>query len=162
MSDIEILAGSILQICRDDGIMLATAESCTGGMIAAAFTDIAGSSDVFDRGFVTYSNEAKMEMLGVAAETLDEYGAVSEETAISMVEGAMLNSRAAIAVAVTGIAGPTGGTEVKPVGLVWFATSYQKAVYAQKRHFEDRGRAFIRQEACRTAMELLRDRLLSS
>lgn len=162
MMDIESLCSSILQMCRDDGILLATAESCTGGMIAAALTDIAGSSDVFDRGFVTYSNEAKMDMLGVTSETLDAHGAVSRETAISMAEGALLNSQAEIAVAVTGIAGPTGGSEEKPVGTVWFATSYQGTVLASEKLFEDRGRAFIRREACRTALELLRERLLSS
>lgn len=162
MNDIETLASSVLQMCRDDGIMLAVAESCTGGMIAAALTDIAGSSDVFDRGFVTYSNEAKMDMLGVTAETLEEYGAVSQETAISMAEGALLNSRASIAIAVTGIAGPDGGSDEKPVGTVWFATSYQGKAFATRKLFQDKGRAFIRQEACRTALELIRARLLSA
>lgn len=162
MTDIETLASSILQMCRDDGIMLSTAESCTGGMVATALTDIAGSSDVFDRGFVTYSDEAKMEMLGVTSGTLETHGAVSRETAISMVQGALLNSRAEIAVSVTGIAGPAGGSPDKPVGTVWFATSYQGTVIVGRNLFEDRGRAFIRQEACRTALERLRERLLSA
>jgi nicotinamide-nucleotide amidase len=162
MSDIETLALSILQMCRDDGIMLVAAESCTGGMIAVALTGISGSSDVFDRGFVTYSNEAKMEMLGVTSQTLEEFGAVSREAAISMAEGALLNSRASIAIAVTGIAGPAGGSTEKPVGTVWFATSYQGKAFATGKLFPDKGREFIRQEACRTALELVRERLLSA
>ncbi len=103
------------------GWCCATAESCTGGLVAGAITDVAGSSDWFDRGFVTYSNEAKTELLGVAAETLARYGAVSEATAQAMVEGALAASRANLAVAVTGIAGPGGGSTGKPVGTVCFA-----------------------------------------
>jgi nicotinamide-nucleotide amidase len=117
-----------LQLAADLGAALgargwiaATAESCTGGLIAGAITDISGSSGWFDRGFVTYSNEAKIELLGVRAETLERFGAVSEETAREMVGGALERSRADIAVAVTGVAGPTGGTVAKPVGLVWLA-----------------------------------------
>jgi nicotinamide-nucleotide amidase len=102
-------------------LMLATAESCTGGLIAGAITDIAGSSGWFDRGFVTYSDEAKVEMLGVRTETLNAHGAVSEATAAEMAQGALANSKAALAVAVTGIAGPSGGSEEKPVGMVCFA-----------------------------------------
>ena len=127
--------------------MLATAESCTGGMIAAALTDIAGSSAVVDRGFVTYSNEAKMDMLGVSAATLDAHGAVSRETALEMAAGALARSRAGIALSVTGIAGPGGGSAEKPVGLVWFglAMTGREAV-AEQRLFDDRGRDFIRRE----------------
>ncbi len=100
---------------------LATAESCTGGLVAGAVTDVAGSSGWFDRGFVTYSNEAKVELLGVRPETLARFGAVSAETAREMAAGALARSRADVAVAVTGVAGPSGGTPDKPVGLVWFA-----------------------------------------
>ena len=137
----------LLEACRRDGIMLATAESCTGGMIVAALTDIPGSSAVVDRGFVTYSNEAKMEMLGVRRATLDAHGAVSRETALEMAAGALARSRAGIALAVTGIAGPGGGSAEKPVGLVWFglALTGQPAV-AERRLFDDRGRDFIRRE----------------
>jgi nicotinamide-nucleotide amidase len=117
-----------LQLATDLGAALgarswtaATAESCTGGLIAGAITDISGSSGWFDRGFVTYSNEAKIELLGVRAETLKRFGAVSEETAREMVGGALERSHADIAVAVTGVAGPTGGTAAKPVGHVWLA-----------------------------------------
>ena len=109
----------ILQAARYWGIMIATAESCTGGMVAAALTDVAGSSDVFDRGFITYSNAAKMAMLGVRAKTLADHGAVSEEVAAEMAEGALAHSDALIAVSVTGIAGP-GGSEFKPEGRVCF------------------------------------------
>lgn len=149
------LAIAVLKACRSHGIMLATAESCTGGMIAAALTDIAGSSDVVDRGFVTYSNEAKMEMIGVSKATLDAHGAVSRETALEMATGALSRSRAGIALAVTGIAGPGGGSAEKPVGLVWFGLATKdRPTIAERRLFEDRGRAFIRQETVRTALEM--------
>ncbi len=108
-------------ILRDKNLSFASAESCTGGMIAAAITDISGSSDVFDRGFVTYSNAAKQEMLGVSAATIEKNGAVSKECAGEMVLGALRNSAASIAVSVTGVAGPEGGTQEKPVGLVYIA-----------------------------------------
>ncbi|RUV39586.1 CinA family protein, partial [Mesorhizobium sp. M7A.F.Ca.CA.004.04.2.1] len=117
------LANALLQACQRRGIMLATAESCTGGMIIAALTDIAGSSAVIDRGFITYSNEAKMDMLGVSAATLGAHGAVSRETAIEMAAGALARSRAGLTLAVTGIAGPGGGSAEKPVGLVWFGVA---------------------------------------
>jgi nicotinamide-nucleotide amidase len=136
--------------------MVATAESCTGGMIAAALTDIAGSSAVVDRGFVTYSNEAKTEMLGVRQETLRAHGAVSGETACEMAAGALRHSRAGIAVSVTGIAGPDGASPEKPVGLVWFglARTGQEAV-AEKRLFDNRGRAFVRSESVKTALGMI-------
>ena len=113
-------ATAVLEACRARGLMLATAESCTGGLIAAALTAIAGSSDVVDRGFVTYSNEAKTEMLGVPEALIAAEGAVSAPVARAMAAGALARSRAAIAVSVTGVAGPGGGTAAKPVGLVWF------------------------------------------
>lgn len=151
----EALARQVLDACRSRGIMLATAESCTGGMIVAALTDIAGSSDVVDRGFVTYSNEAKMEMIGVSKATLDTHGAVSRETALEMASGALARSRAGIALAVTGIAGPGGGSAEKPVGLVWFGLAMRgRETIAERRLFENRGRAFIRSETVRTALEM--------
>ena len=113
-------AAALLAECRARGLMLATAESCTGGLIAGVLTEIAGSSDVLDRGFVTYSNGAKSEMLGVPPELIAANGAVSGPVAASMAEGALLRSKAALTIAVTGIAGPGGGTESKPVGTVWF------------------------------------------
>jgi nicotinamide-nucleotide amidase len=149
------LANALLQACQKRGIMLATAESCTGGMIIAALTDIAGSSAVVDRGFITYSNEAKMDMLGVAATTLDAHGAVSRETAIEMAKGALDRSRAGLTLAVTGIAGPGGGSTEKPVGLVWFGVGLGgQTVAAEHRLFADNGRDFIRRETVRHALEL--------
>ena len=149
----EALARQVLEACRARGITLATAESCTGGMIAAALTDIAGSSDVVDRGFVTYSNEAKMEMIGVSEATLKAHGAVSRETVVEMAAGALARSQAGVALSVTGIAGPGGGSAEKPVGLVWFGLAMTgRETIAERRLFEDRGRAFIRAESVRTAL----------
>ena len=116
-------ARRVLDLCRARGLRVATAESCTGGLVAAALTEIAGSSDVVDCGFVTYSNEAKQELLGVPAATLTRHGAVSRETAAAMAKGALKNSQADLAVAITGIAGPGGGSKRKPVGLVYFAAA---------------------------------------
>ena len=114
-------AKEVLDACRSGGLRIATAESCTGGLIAAVVTSIAGCSSVFERGFVTYSNDAKTELLGVPAGMIEEHGAVSEPVARAMAEGALARSHADIAVSVTGIAGPDGGSEEKPVGLVHFA-----------------------------------------
>jgi nicotinamide-nucleotide amidase len=139
---------------RAAGKMLATAESCTGGMIAACLTDLAGSSEIFDRGFVTYSNEAKQDMLGVAAETLAEFGAVSEQTAVEMAQGALDNSAAEIAVAVTGIAGPGGGSADKPVGLVYIAISTGEGVECFRHEFSG-DRAAVRAQTVRAALEYL-------
>lgn len=108
---------------RETRLLLATAESCTGGLVAAAITDISGSSSWFERGFVTYSNQAKTEMIGVPAELIEKHGAVSESVACAMAEGALRNSRAQVSLAITGVAGPGGGTETKPVGMVSFAWS---------------------------------------
>jgi len=113
-------AENLLQACRNHGDKLATAESCTGGLLSALLTEISGSSDVFDRGFVTYSNDAKHELLGVPHEILQEHGAVSEATAIAMAKGAIAHSQARFAISITGIAGPQGGSKDKPVGLVYF------------------------------------------
>ena len=158
MSAVGTAAKDVLEACCAEGLKVVTAESCTGGMVAAALTDIAGSSDVFERGFVTYSNEAKQELLGVSGQTLLVHGAVSEETAREMASGALENSRADLAVSVTGIAGPGGGTSEKPVGLVWFGVARRGGnVVARKQLFPDEGRAAIRQAATLYALELLQE-----
>lgn len=155
MRDISVLAIRLLELCRARSIMLATAESCTGGGIIAALTDIAGSSDVVDRGFVTYSNEAKVDMLGVAPATLDRCGAVSEQTALEMATGALRNSKAGLTLSVTGIAGPGGGSTEKPVGLVWFGAAVERGVVrVEKRLFDNQGRDYIRQQSVVTALQL--------
>ncbi len=152
----EVKAIAVLEACRRNGILGATAESCTGGLVAAALTDIAGSSDVFDRGFVTYSNEAKHEMLGIPNELIVAHGAVSEEVALAMAEGALRHSRAGIAVSVTGVAGPGGGSLAKPVGLVWFGLARKGAQPFAVRHvFNDNGRASIRHAAVDTALDMI-------
>ncbi len=134
---------------------LVTAESCTGGMIAAAMTDRSGSSAIYERGFVTYSNEAKIEDLGVDSATIESYGAVSEQTAHEMALGALNNSHADIALSVTGIAGPNGGTKEKPVGLVYIAVALQnKEPVVIKNNF-DGDRTSIRQATAEKALELL-------
>lgn len=153
---IAALSAELLPVFGERGLMAATAESCTGGMIAAAISDHAGSSDVFDRGFVTYSNAAKIEMLGIDGALIDEVGAVSGEVASAMAEGALARSDADIAVSVTGIAGPGGGSDTKPVGLVWFACASAYApTLVVRRDFADHGRAFIRQVSVITGLELL-------
>ncbi|SFJ14048.1 MULTISPECIES: nicotinamide-nucleotide amidohydrolase family protein [unclassified Phyllobacterium] len=152
----EAKAIAVLEACRRKGILLATAESCTGGMIAAALTDIAGSSDVVDRGFVTYSNEAKQDMVGVPAGVIAAHGAVSQEVALAMAEGALAHSSAGIAVAVTGVAGPGGGSAEKPVGLVWFGLALKgKPPIAERHVFADGGRASIRLAAVNTALDMV-------
>jgi nicotinamide-nucleotide amidase len=155
MSELGELADRFLKACAARKILSATAESCTGGMIISVLTDIPGSSSMVDRGFVTYSNDAKIEMLGVSPVTLDAHGAVSRETAIEMAAGALARSHAGIALAVTGIAGPDGGSAEKPVGLVWFglAVTGQQPI-AERHQFENKGRDFIRRETVRTALEM--------
>ena len=152
------IAERILVEARKRGLRIATAESCTGGMVSAALTDIAGSSDVFERGFVTYSNESKQAMLGVPADTIDAHGAVSTQTARAMAEGAIRNSRADIAVSITGVAGPGGGSVEKPVGLVCFAIARKdQATLERRQQFIDGGRTAIRLDATRMALEMLLD-----
>jgi nicotinamide-nucleotide amidase len=149
------LADRFLKACSRRKILVATAESCTGGMIISLLTDIPGSSSMVDRGFVTYSNEAKTDMLGVSEETIEKHGAVSAETAYEMAEGALKNSRAGITLAVTGIAGPDGGSAEKPVGLVWFGMALKgKPVVTEKRIFQNLGRDYIRRETTRHALEM--------
>jgi nicotinamide-nucleotide amidase len=145
-------AAALLDACRARGIMLATAESCTGGLIAAALTAIAGSSDVVDRGFVTYSNEAKQELLSVPAELLAAHGAVSEPVARAMAEGALARSRARRAISVTGVAGPGGGTAAKPVGLVWFGLARRDGPTETHRHIFPGDRTAIRAASVSVAL----------
>jgi nicotinamide-nucleotide amidase len=162
MMDAELvaLADQVLAENRKLGRRIATAESCTGGMVAAALTEIAGSSDVFERGFVTYSNEAKMEMLGVSEDVIATFGAVSVATAWAMALGALMHSDADVAVSITGVAGPGGATANKPVGMVVFARAVRgedpEAVFADTRQFGDLGRAEVRRQAALVALELLR------
>lgn len=154
-TEIGALADRFLKACSRHKILAATAESCTGGLIIAAMTDVPGSSSMVDRGFVTYSNEAKMDMLGVLPATLEAHGAVSLQTAKEMAEGALARSRAGIALSVTGIAGPDGGSAEKPVGLVWFGLALEgKPVLTEKQQFENRGRDFVRRETVRHALEM--------
>ena len=159
--DAELIAAAarVIDANRAAGRMVAVAESCTGGLVCAALTEIAGSSDVFERGYVTYSNEAKMEAIGVSSDILVTFGAVSIAVAWAMAQGALRHSHADIAVAITGIAGPGGGSEKKPVGTVVFARAVRgqdpDTMVADVRHFGDLGRSEIRRQAALVALELL-------
>jgi nicotinamide-nucleotide amidase len=158
VSDEEILAAAtrVLDAGRARGLKIATAESCTGGLVAGALTDIAGSSDVVERGFVTYSNEAKVEMLGVEEVTLAAHGAVSRQTAEAMAVGAIRRSIADLAVAVTGVAGPGGGSAEKPVGLVHFAAAARDGRHQHREErFGDIGRAEVRRRSVLVALGML-------
>lgn len=149
-------ARRVLDLCRARGLHVATAESCTGGLVAAALTEIAGSSDVVDCGFVTYSNEAKQKLLGVPAATLTRHGAVSRETAAAMAKGALKNSGSDLAVSITGIAGPGGGSKRKPVGLVYFAAASRDGRrLARRRRFGKIGRTRVRLRSVAEALDLL-------
>ena len=150
-------AQSLLALYRQAGLRRATAESCTGGLVAALLTEVAGSSDVVERGFVTYSNEAKIEMLGVSQETLTAHGAVSRETAEEMALGALTHSRAHVAVSVTGIAGPGGATATKPVGLVHLAAARDGRVLQAVHDVFPGDRGAVRLAALRQALSLLQD-----
>ncbi|WP_322888947.1 MULTISPECIES: CinA family protein [unclassified Yoonia] len=147
-------AAAILTAAKARGILIATAESCTGGLVSAALTDVAGSSAVFERGFVTYTNAAKVQMLGVRQATLDAHGAVSEEVAAEMAQGALAHSSATLAVAITGIAGP-GGSEHKPEGRVCFGLATPDHCTTQTVEFGALGRAQVRQAAKDHALGLL-------
>lgn len=150
------LAALVLDACRARGWMVSTAESCTGGMVAASLTAIAGSSDVVDRGFVTYSNEAKSEMLGVLPELIAAHGAVSAHVAEAMAQGAVARSRAGVAVSITGIAGPGGGSAAKPVGLVYFACATRTgAALMLERRYGEIGRDGVRRAAMMDALRLI-------
>ncbi|WP_105416323.1 CinA family protein [Neorhizobium sp. T25_27] len=155
-ADIEDQARRIILDFTARGKMVATAESCTGGLIAGALTEISGSSAVVDRGFVTYTNEAKVDMLGVADATLATHGAVSRETALQMVHGALYRSQASVAVAVTGIAGPGGGSAEKPVGLVHLAAKSRSGkILHREMRYGDIGRTEVRLATVRTALAML-------
>jgi nicotinamide-nucleotide amidase len=150
------LARHVLDLCRARGLLVATAESCTGGLVAGALTEIAGSSDVVDCGFVTYSDAAKQRLLAVSAATLNRHGAVSAETAAAMAKGALKNSQANIAVAITGIAGPGGGSKEKPVGLVHFpAAARGGRIVARRRLYGAIGRGRVRERSVAEALMLL-------
>ena len=158
--DLLVRAAELIVCYRSAGLMVATAESCTGGLIAGLLTEIPGSSNVVERGFVVYSNAAKEELLGVPASTLARYGAVSEETARAMAEGALGASHADVAVSVTGVAGPDGGTAAKPVGLVLFACARRgAATVAREERFGDIGREAVRLASVRVGLDLLERRL---
>jgi nicotinamide-nucleotide amidase len=151
-------ATALLELCRHKKLRIATAESCTGGLIAATLTEIPGSSDVVDRGFVTYSNAAKQAMLGVPAATLRQFGAVSRETAEAMAAGALANAPAELVVSVTGIAGPGGGSPGKPVGLVHFTAAARRGgLIHRERQYGDIGRAEVRNASVVEALDMLRE-----
>ena len=159
-AELRARAETLLAAARDKGLKLACAESCTGGLIAGLLTEIPGSSDVVDRGFVTYSNQAKEEMLGVSGAMIRQYGAVSEAVARAMAEGAIRNSTAQLSVAVTGIAGPGGGTDEKPVGLVHIAAARAgEATLHREYRFGDIGRSEIRLASVEAALMLLQQLL---
>ena len=154
--DLAARAAALIRSYTERGLKVATAESCTGGLVAGLLTEIAGSSAVVERGFVTYSNEAKAELLGVPPGLIEAHGAVSEPVARAMAEGALARSRADVAVAVTGIAGPGGATPTKPVGLVHFALARKGAPTRHlERRYGDLGRAQVRERAVSEALALL-------
>ncbi|MGD1922855.1 MAG: CinA family protein [Paracoccaceae bacterium] len=154
--DLHTLARQVLKACDAKGFMLATAESCTGGLVSATLVDIPGSSSVVERGFVTYSNAAKSELLGVPAEMIETHGAVSEPVAIAMAEGALARSNAHVTVAITGVAGPGGGTAAKPEGLVHFACARADQATAHARiEFGAIGRTEVRHASVLQAFEMI-------
>lgn len=158
--EIATLARLVLGEARERRLRIVTAESCTGGLVAAALTDVAGSSDVFERGFVTYSNRAKSELLGVPGDLIADAGAVSEPVARAMAEGALSAASAHVSVAITGVAGPGGGTPLKPVGMVHFATARSNgAIVHRVERFGDIGREAVRLASVQVALEMLRERL---
>ena len=152
---IDNLAQKVVKECEKQKRILAVAESCTGGMLSSQITSIAGSSKIFDRGFITYSNDAKIDLINVKKQTLEKFGAVSEETAIEMVKGTIKNSLASLAVSITGVAGPDGGTSVNPVGTVYIAVMVDDKTNTKKFNFPDKGREFIRKASVYEALLLL-------
>lgn len=159
-ADVQALAAEVLAAARAQGVRIVTAESCTGGLIAGALTEVAGSSDVVEGGVVTYSNALKQALLGVPEPLLREHGAVSGPVARAMAEGAAARLGAGLSVSVTGVAGPGGGTEAKPVGLVWFGSQRAGRPAVTREHrFGDLGRSAVRLESVRAALRLLREQL---
>ena len=155
--ELRAAATAVLDACRARKLKVATAESCTGGLVAGALTEIAGSSDVVDRGFVTYSNEAKQQMLGVSSETIKNFGAVSRQTAEEMARGALGKANADLVVAITGIAGPGGGSKDKPVGLVHFAAASRGGALTHKEmRYGDIGRGEVRGKSVLEALHMLK------
>ncbi len=158
--EIETNARLLIDEARERSLRIVTAESCTGGLLSAAITAIPGSSDVFDRGLITYSNRAKQDLLGIPGDMIADVGAVSEPVARMMAEGALENSNAHVAIAITGVAGPDGGTALKPVGLVHFATvRANQSIMHRVERFGDIGRQEIQTAAVELALEMLRDRM---
>jgi len=154
-------ANEVLELCRLHGLMLATAESCTGGLVAAALTAIPGSSSVLERGFVTYSNHAKIEMLGVPGGLIEAHGAVSAEVARAMAEGAVARSRADVSLSITGVAGPDGGTATKPVGTVHIAAAQRGTLTLHRACLFAGDRDAVREQSAIIALELLIERICS-
>lgn len=158
--EVETLARLLVDEARQRSLRIVTAESCTGGLVAGAICSVAGASDVFERGFVTYSNRAKQELLGVPGDLIADMGAVSEPVARMMAEGALENSNAHISVAITGVAGPGGGTRMKPVGLVHIATARtNQALRHREEFFDEPTREGVQLAAVQAALQALRDRL---
>ncbi|MBA1157382.1 CinA family protein [Microvirga mediterraneensis] len=158
--EIKARVAALLDAYKAKGLKIATAESCTGGLVAALLTEISGSSAVVERGFVTYSNEAKTELIGVPADLIAAHGAVSEPVARAMAEGALAHSRADVAVGITGVAGPSGGTAAKPVGLVHFGLTRKGAATVHlERRYGDLGRENVRRRAVEDALSLLEQAL---
>jgi len=156
--ELRAAATAVLDVCRARGLKIATAESCTGGLVAGALTDIAGSSAVLDRGFVTYSNNAKHEVLGVLVATIENHGAVSRETAEAMARGALERAGVDLAIAITGIAGPGGGSKDKPIGLVHFAAAARNGTLVQQeKRYGDIGRSAVRHKSVLQALLMLHD-----
>ena len=149
------LSQKVVKECEKQKKILAVAESCTGGMLSNHITSVSGSSKIFDRGFITYSNDAKIDSINVKKKTLEKFGAVSKETAIEMVEGTIKNSLASLAVSITGVAGPDGGTSVNPVGTVYIALKIDNKKNVKKFNFPDKGREFIRKASVYEALQLL-------
>jgi nicotinamide-nucleotide amidase len=157
-NEIRAAALDVLDLCKRKKLTLATAESCTGGLLAGALTEIAGSSEVFDRGFVTYSNAAKQQMLGVASSTIEVHGAVSRECAEEMAKGALAHASVDLAISVTGIAGPSGATPEKPIGLVYFCAALRRGhIIANERKFGDIGRVQVRRISVLHALAMLHE-----
>ena len=156
---IDELAQKVVKECNKQKRMLAIAESCTGGMLSSYITSVSGSSNIFDRGFITYSNDAKIDLINVKKRTIEKFGAVSKETAIEMAEGTIKNSLASLAISITGVAGPGGGTSVNPVGTVYIALKIDNKKNVKKFNFPDKGREFIRKASVYEALQLLHNKL---